>query len=325
MFHVEQRASPSVRPIVSKGSAAAIGIGLFVGGVAVGLFLARCHAPAVPPDPSPAVRSRTPTQEPRPDPATTPTPEVEALRRRIRDLEAEREVCEVPRNEVSAPSPGFAALVFRDYLRMNVLAQKMEPELLRELLGRLGRLDEQSAGFFIQKFREARNDPAREDERRPALELLLACGGPDVADFVNVLLHDQSLAPSLRSHLIDEVSGRGIGLFSIRRLPVDDALAASARDLLRSPEAREREGGAALLGGHRTEASRVELRRILEQDPSREVRAVAARSLGTIGDPATRNYLEQYLARNGARFRQEEGGQVPEAIEAAIRDLSGEK
>jgi len=95
------------------------------------------------------------------------------------------------------------------------------------LFAGLGQLSERSAAYFIEQFQKSKR-PGSGEERRASMELALACGGSAAADFVNMLLNDGSLDSTLRRDLLMELGGTGNGPFSICRLPIGDALAATA-------------------------------------------------------------------------------------------------
>ncbi len=190
-----------------------------------------------------------------------------------------------------------------------------DPEKNRLLFAWLGQLNEQSATYFIQRFLKS-NGPGLEEDRDASMQLALACGGPAVADFLNTLLNDSSLDSNLRGNLLSELSGAGGPMFSIRRLPISGALAATAMTMCRSEDHKDRRAAAGLLGGIRTEVSRLELRRLVDEDKDDQVRTTAVVSLGHVGDPGTRMYLERLwrLEDLSGRFR--------DAVEAAIKELS---
>jgi HEAT repeat protein len=155
-----------------------------------------------------------------------------------------------------------------------------------------------------------------------ALELILASGGPAAAEFVNLLLHDPALDPSLREDLLHELSGMGGGFFSIRQLPLTEALTSTALVLTKSAKEQDRQGGAGLLGGVRTEASRTELRRLMEHDPNMGVRTAAAMSLGHDGDPSTQTFLENFWVSKSSTLQGQEGARLSKAIEGALKELA---
>ena len=115
---------------------------------------------------------------------------------------------------------------------------------------------------------------------------------------------------------------RRIGLFSIRRLPISEALGSTAMTLCRSGNEEDRKAGAGLLGGLRSDVSRGELRRLVEEDKELGVRASAVRSLGHVGDPATRNYLERLLTSPQTPLSGRDVGRLREAIADALNELA---
>ncbi|HUR39032.1 MAG TPA: HEAT repeat domain-containing protein, partial [Planctomycetota bacterium] len=134
------------------------------------------------------------------------------------------------------------------------------------------------------------------------------------AEFVHVLLKDSTLDPSLRNEMLQELGQTGGGLFSVKRLPVDEALGSTAMTLARSEKVDERRAGAALLGGVSSPGSRIELLRMLAEDSDTNVKVVAIRSLSYVGDPATRKVLQPYAAQTA-------DASIRKAAEAAIAEL----
>jgi hypothetical protein len=312
--------------MMRKGMALAGAIALFALGIAVGLAMRRGrdrgperHAPSLP---SP-VESRV---GPAVLEGTATGAEVARLNLRIHDLESE---IRSDRERASQPPPAdnsreFAALVYKDYLDMEKggASKNPDPERFREFLGRLSRLNQDSAGYFIERFREAGKGEDHEDEKTVAIELTLASGGAAAAEFVNLLLNDPTLEPAHRENLLDELSGMNGGFFSIRRLPVTDALTSTALVLTKSAKEHDRQGGAGLLGGVRTEASRTELRRLIEEDRDLKVKTAAVLSLGHVGDPSTQTFLEKLWTSKAAMVTGSDGARLAKAIEGALKELS---
>jgi hypothetical protein len=248
--------------------------------------------------------------------------ETDLLQQRVGELEAEvRKLRELQPKAQSENSWEFAALLYRDYLQMEKGGGKNpDPEMNREFLGRL---DGSSASHFISN---ASGSPGmekkKEDERTVALELTLASGGPAAAEFVNLLLHDPTLDPSLREDLLQELSGMGGGFFSIRQLLLTEGLTSTALVLTKSAKEQDRQGGAGVLGGVRTEASRTELRHMVEHDPNMGVRSTAAMSLGHVGDPSTQTFLENFWVSKASTLQGQEGARLSKAIEGALKKLA---
>jgi HEAT repeat protein len=264
-------------------------------------------------------------QRPQAAPEAKPQPNADVTRLEARVLELEAEIQKVRSNPAKpGPEPSSVAIaeeIFKGYMELH-RDKNPDPEKTRTLLARLGQLDEKSAAYFIEQYRKSKG-PDLDDERETAMELALACGGASVADFVNVLLNDSTLDAQLRVSLLDELSGAGGGLFSIRRLPISEALGSTAMTLCRSSNADDRKGGAGLLGGVKSEASRTELRRLIEEDKDLSVRTSAILSLGHVGDHVSRTYLERRWTtpetkgssgQSLAKFRN--------AIESALKDLA---
>jgi HEAT repeat protein len=185
--------------------------------------------------------------------------------------------------------------MFDDFLAMEKDAAN-DPERLRALFAGLAQLDAASAKIFIDRYRKMGAEADKQTDKFVAIQLALVSGGPDAAQFLQTLLQDQSLDPDLRSKVLSEIGPYGVGLFSIRRLPVDDSLGSTALTLVHSNIAAERRAGAGLLGGVATPASRLELERMLTQDSDGLVKLAAVRSLGLVGDPSSRRLLEPLAA-----------------------------
>jgi len=311
--------------MTNRGFALAAAIAAFAGGMAVGLFIGQRRAGG-------PEREATPKQSPRDSgkPSSVPEPaasgaEVARLQLRIRELETELRAVQEPaaKPPPEIPSREFAALVYKDYLEMEKggANQTPDPEKFREFLGRLSRLDQSSAGYFIERYREAGNGEDPDHERSVAIELTLASGGAAAAEFVNLLLHDPTLRPADRWNLLSELSGMNGGFFSIRRLPVNEELTSTALVLTKSSQELDRQGGAGLLGGVRTEASRTELRRLIDVDPNLKVKTAAVLSLGHVGDPSTRTFLENLWTSKASTFTGSEGARLSKAIEGALKEL----
>jgi hypothetical protein len=238
----------------------------------------------------------------------------EKLRERILDLEAQLRIDreESGKKVEKEAGPELARQAYEDLLAMET-GDFHDPERLRSLIASLSRIDPNLARHFIDRFQKARTAGGSETEKFVAIQLALMSGGPDAADFVEKLLADPGIDASLRSKILSEVSPTGGAFFSIRRLPVSDSLGSTAMTLVRSANPEERRGGAGLLGGLHTAGSRVELTRLLE-DPDPAVKQVAIRSLGFVGDQATRKILEPYAAQSADPSLQK-------AAATAIREL----
>jgi hypothetical protein len=297
------------------------GIALFCLGVLAGLFLRRDRGEPAP-RPSSEVQRTPAVAESKPR-SETPraAADVATLEARIRELEADvrmgRATAATPEG---ALTPAALEELFEAYLELEG-AKNPDPEKGRVLFARLGQLNEKSAGYFVEKFRKSKG-PDLEKERAIAMELALASGGSAVTDFVNVLLNDPSLDPALRANLLDELGGMNGGLFSIRRLPINDELSSTAMAMCRSGKPEDRKAAAGLLGGLKTEASRIELRRLVDEDKDSGVRTAAVLSLGHVGDPSTRTYLERLWASPESHGKSgQEIARLRDAIASALKEL----
>jgi hypothetical protein len=268
-------------------------------------------------DPAPSASSSARPADSRPIAAasTGASPEAEkgALQERVRILELELQTLREGADK-KMPTTGGAAeaeRLFEDFLKLEN-GGFQDPEQLRSLFERLSRTDASSAQIFINHFRNA--PESKSEEKKAALQLTLWSGGATAAEFVHVLLKDSTLDSSLRDEMLRELGSTGSGLFSVKRLPVDEALGSTAMTLARSDKADERRAGAGLLGGVSSPGSRIELLRILEEDPDTNVKVVAIRSLSYVGDPATRKALQPYAAQTA-------DATIRKAAEAAIAEL----
>ena len=247
------------------------------------------------------------------DPAT-PVEEAAQLRERVRVLEVELQI--LRENPTSTtPKKGGDEVADRAYEDMLALSKGSvsDSDQLRSLFAGLGQLDASTARNFIERYRKLPAGKETETERFVAVQLALMSGGPDAAQFLQTLLRDAGLEPAFRGRVLNEVGAAG-GLFSIRRLPVDEALGSTAMGFLRSEKTEERRAGAGLLGGVATPASRLELERMLTQDSDLGVKLVVIRSLGLVGDPSTRKLLEPLAAQSADKGLQK-------AAAAAIKEL----
>jgi hypothetical protein len=304
--------------MANPASRIAAGLALIAGGFVFGVVVGQrrtADEPRTRPTPDPA-SSASPISRPLDSraapPATTPAdPEKGALQERIRLLELElRTLREGPDRKTPTPfGPDEAERIFEDFLKIET-GGIQDPEQLRSILERLSRIDAASAQTFINRFRKA----SKSEEKKAAIELTLWAGGAAAAEFVHLLLKDSTLDSSLRDGILRELGNTGGGLFSVKRMPVDEALGSTAMTLARSEKVEERRAGAGLLGGAPSPGSRIELLRILTEDPDTSVKIVAMRSLSYVGDPATRKVLEPYAT-------QSKDAALQKAAAAAIAEL----
>jgi HEAT repeat protein len=242
-------------------------------------------------------------------------PDKVAMAERIRVLEAEvrvlREGNGVTAKAAAAEEADLAERAYRDWIALTT-GNIQNSEQLRALFGRLLKLNPTSARTFIDLFRKA--PASKSTERQAALQMAMWVGGGETAEFLHVLLKDPSLEPALRTEILNELGATGAGLFSIKRLPVDEALGSTAMTLTRSGKVEERRAGAGLLGGVATPESRLELLRLLNEDPDSGVKTVAIRSLTYVGDLSMRKTLETYAAQSADAGLQK-------AAAAAIQEL----
>jgi len=294
-----------------------VGVG-FILGVQVGgrRAVEEGHpTPAVPPVRAGAAASRNEPRRGAGSENGAPEEERTRLRERILELETQLRVAheESVRKPSSEAEAEIARRAFEDLLWMET-GEDRNPERLRSLIDHLARITERSASYFITRFRSA---PGSDDDgKKIAMQLALMSGGPDAADFVQQLLTDPTLDATLRDRLLSELASRGDGLFSVRRLPVGEALASTAMLMIHSDKLDDRRAGASLLGGVRSSSSRGELIRLL-QDSDGNVRESAARSLGMVGDQTTKKILETYAAQT-----QDAG--LRKAAAAAIQEIDGQ-
>ncbi len=236
-----------------------------------------------------------------------------ALQDRIRALETELQVLrESPEKRPSnAGDKDLADRLYKDFVALQS-GENRGPEHLRSVLSGLAQLDPSLVRHFIDCYRKAQTPESTENQKFVAVQLALMSGGGEAADFINQLLKDSTLDAGLRQRVLGEIGGSG--LFSIRRLPVGEALGATAMTLTRSEKPDDRKAGAALLAGMPAAGSRLELTRLLTQDPDPGVKAVAIRSLGSVGDPSTRLLLESYATQTS-------DDRLRKAAAAALQDI----
>ena len=156
-----------------------------------------------------------------------------ALQERVRILELELQTLRegAGKQTPTAFGPAEAERIFEDFLKIET-GGIQDPEEFRSILERLSHIDASSAQTFINRFRKAH--ASKSEEKKAALQLTLWAGGATAAEFVHVLLKDSTLDPTLRGELLGELGQAGGGLFSVKRLPVDDALGSTAMTLARS-------------------------------------------------------------------------------------------
>lgn len=275
-------------------NAAAIVVALLAGAV-VGFGLARLRAPEAPP-------SAAPPPAPRPDGAAAANDprdaELRELRRQVEELRRESRLAFERLPHPDGDPAGAesrrerAKSIFETFRRAFV--DKEGPELLKAL-GSVDELDESMAAFFVERHRAGIENA---ELRNMNLLLIHLSGGPDAAAFVVDLLRDPAAPADQRSSLLQHLSGTGIP--ENRKLPYAGDLAATAETLLASKEAADRRGGAGLLGGNDSDASRVRLLRMAQSDPDAGVRAAALSSLGWVGDRADYERLKAWKAPAGS-------------------------
>ncbi len=263
---------------------------------------------------SPSSRTSAPTPQPSSrTEASTSDPATATLQERIRTLESELQTLrETPEKRPSnAGDKELAKRTFKDFVALQI-GEVKGPEHLRSVLAGLAQLDPSLVRPFIDCYKKAQTPESTETQKFVAVQLALMSGGADAAEFVNQLLKDSTLDAGLRQRVVGELGGSG--LFSIRRLPVGEALGSKAMTLARSEKPDDRRAGVALLGGVTAVGSRLELTRLLTQDPDPGVKAVAIRSLGVVGDPSTHLLLESYATQTS-------DDPLRKAAAAAIQDL----
>lgn len=187
-----------------------------------------------------------------------------------------------------------------------------------KLLAKLNELDDECARFFVDRFRES-------DERDPdelAMTLALACGGKDVAEFLRTYVGAGAPSSDKRDLLLHALcSGSGYP-FSLKNIPMDEGLVASAVYLTQSRDPDERAAGASLL--QTTPGQRTRLLELAETDSDLGVKYEAIRSLGLVGDRDTLTYLERYESAHATLLQkvdQESGGRLRKVLRAAVDEL----
>jgi hypothetical protein len=306
--------------MTNPASRIAAGLALLAGGFVFGVLVGQRRTTDEPrtrsvSDPTPSATSAARTADSRPiaaasTPGASAQTEKGALQERIRLLELELQTLREGGEKKTPTAFGAdeAERMFEDFLKIETGGIE-DPEQLRSILERLSRIDAASAQVFINRYRKS----SKPEEKKAAMQLTLWAGGATAAEFVHVLLKDSTLDSSLRDEMLRELGNTGGGLFSVKRFPVDDALGSTAMTLARSEKVDERRAGAGLLGGVPSPGSRIELLRVLAEDPDTTVKIVAMRSLSYVGDPASRKVLEPFLRSTDSSLQK--------AAAAAIAEL----
>jgi hypothetical protein len=152
-------------------------------------------------------------------------------------------------------------------------ADENDPEDTLQAMARLAKLDASMTAEFVERWRVEQDPRMRES----AMTLVLVCGGPDAIAFVRERLAGPR---GERASMLVALAGGSQGVpISPRRLPVDDALAATAASMAESRDLTERLAAVTLMAAHNSYASRDALRRLAEEDTDAEVRAAATRAL----------------------------------------------
>jgi hypothetical protein len=133
----------------------------------------------------------------------------------------------------------LARRTFEDLFAMES-GEDWDAERLRSLIDHLSRLDSKVARHFIERFGNARAANGSDNEKKVALQLALMSGGPEATEFIQELLTDATLDPSLRVRLLSEPNPHGGSFFSIQRLPVSETLGSTAMLLVHSEDPTER-------------------------------------------------------------------------------------
>jgi hypothetical protein len=192
------------------------------------------------------------------------------------------------------------------------MVDKEAPELLKAL-GSVDELDESTAAYFVERYREGIENA---ELRNMTLLLIQLSGGPDAAAFVVDRLRDPATPAAERDSLLHHLSGTGIP--ENRKLPYAGPVATAAETLLASPRPLDRMGGAGLLGGNDSDDARVRLLRLTRADPDPQVRAAALASLGWVGDRAT---YEQLRAFEKPGPKEPHAGLLAQSLERALAQL----
>jgi len=155
---------------------------------------------------------------------------------------------------------------------------------------RFRELRPEMAGFFIRKFRESAD--RKDTSRQYALELAIACGGPDAAAFVEELIgmpadrHTQFLL-----NMASTALGDGHLIRRPREFPVGVSLLNRAQLLMTSSVPEERRLATAILGFADPLLAIPALTTVTRSDADPFVRQAAIRELGRIGDAVTLEFL----------------------------------
>ena len=167
---------------------------------------------------------------------------------------------------------------------------KQDPAAFRRLLQLIAELDPAMGPYFIERL----EDPNETADKKPLYDLILASGGPEVADWLLAKLNDTATDENMRHRLLRVLGGSSKEIFNMRNLPVNAALADLAYRYASATEGDERRAAAGLLGGVPSVESRTVLCRLASTDPDNDVKEAAVRSLALAGDKDTLAWLDTY-------------------------------
>ena len=244
-----------------------------------------------------------------------PQEEISRLRQRVSDLEA--------RLSTVPPSEDEARKADEIYKNLRNPRIEEDPKGFMRATGLMADLKPTMTPLFVKKFRAAK--PQYDGI---ALELALACGGPEAAALLKEILGNPSLPKGERVAVGISLTGEGLLLKLGAWIPVDPELANLGLSSLALTDPYERLAGVGVLGLQGTDPSRSALQGLAVQDKDESIRIAALNALGRMGDRSTLEYLRSYT---GSAFPElsEEGdpgdGSPPSAKRAllqALRQLS---
>lgn len=201
--------------------------------------------------------------------------------------------------EISEEKRAAAKKVYDDVLGLDDDAE--DGDALMEMLGRLGDLGEEEAAYFMEQYLANLGKSGSPKEREAALMLAILSGGPRVADFLSDLLNDPGMPRADRVRLLMSIGSPRQPVYSMDRIPVTSSLAQTAFGMVDSSKPVERRGGAAMLGGLNSSASRYSLEALVQNDRDFRVRIAAIQSLGRVGDQGSKYFLMNFQGTLSAR------------------------
>ncbi len=186
----------------------------------------------------------------------------------------------------------FAQSIYERLEAAGARERDIDPDAIFEALGQLDQLNPSMAAFFIAKYKSKLPETDMQ-----ALQLAIACGGPDVSDLLQSRLQDPSATMAERANIctiLDTTSGNWTPL---SRIPLTSGLTDCAFAMLESSNARERIAALSLLGRATTPGLPDVLLKSAETDAHIRVKAAALRALAYAGSRDSIPQIESFHER----------------------------